>query len=121
MKLKLLLTGLVCMAVMALAQGPSYPYSVVLSWTAPTTGTPPTGYNLYRAPYASSTCGTYVVQNTTALTTTTYTDSSVTPGNQYCYEVTALVGTAESGPDVLASNPVSLPPAPPTGLGEVVK
>lgn len=103
----------------AAAQGPAFPYSVALTWTAPT-GTAPTGYNVYRAPY-STTCGAYAVLNATAITGTTYTDATVTPGAQYCYEVTALEGTAESGPDVLASNPVSLPPAPPTGLSATVK
>jgi hypothetical protein len=106
----------------AAAQGPAFPYSVTLSWT-PSVTTGVTGQNVYRAPYASSACGTYVLLTTTQLgpTITSFTDSSVVPAAQYCYEITALVGTAESGPDVLASNPVSLPPAPPTGLSDQVK
>jgi hypothetical protein len=118
--MKKMISIIVLLAASAAAQGPAYPYSVVLTWIAPT-GNAPTGYNVYRAPYSASACGTYAVLNSTAITTTTYTDTTVTPGAQYCYEVTALQGTAESGPDVLASNPVSLPPPPPTGLGATVK
>jgi fibronectin type 3 domain-containing protein len=102
------------------AQGPPLPYSVALSWTAPSPA-PTTGYNVYRAPYTSGACGTYALLNTAAVTVTTYSDTTVVAGAQYCYEVTALDGTAESGPDVLASNPVSLPPSPPTGLTATVK
>jgi len=105
----------------ALAQGPVYPYSVLLTWSAPTVGAAPTGYNVYRAAYASGACGTYAVLNASAVSTTTYTDTTVVAGSEYCYEVTALNGTAESGPDVLASNPVILPPAPPTGVSATVK
>lgn len=105
----------------AQAQGPAYPYSVLLTWNVPV-GTAPASYNVYRATYASGACGVYAVLNTAAITVTTYTDSSVATGGQYCYEVTAVAANgAESGPDVLPTNPVSLPPAPPTGISATVK
>jgi hypothetical protein len=105
----LLLTG------SALAQGPAYPYSVNLSFTA-STGTV-TGYNMYRAPY-TTVCGTFAKLNTTPFTTTTYVDSNP-PQGQYCYEATALDGSSESGPSNVVSDLV-IPPPPPTGLGETV-
>lgn len=106
---------------LAFAQGPSFPYSVQFTWTASTTAGV-TGQNIYRAPYSGS-CGTYVLLTTTQLpaTATTYTDSTVTPGAQYCYGITALVGTAESGLDLNSNNPVSLPPAPQTNFSSAIK
>ncbi len=102
------------------AQGPPAPYSVVLTWTASATAGV-TSQNVYRAPYTGTACGTYAAIASVTPPVVTYTDTSVTAGAQYCYEITALVGTAESGPDVNANNPVSLPPSPPSGLGSTVK
>jgi len=107
-----------CVTLTASAQGagPAYPYSAVATWTAPASGTAPSGYNLYRAPYTGSACGTYAALNAAPITATTYTDSTVVAGAQYCYAVTALVNGVESGAAVCSSNPISIPPAPPTGL-----
>ncbi len=104
-----------------LSQGPAYPYSVVLKWTA-STSSGVTGQNVYRAPYSASSCGSYTLLTTTALaaTVTTYTDTTTATGQQYCYGVTALVGTAESGLDLAGDNPVSIPPAPQTGCNATV-
>lgn len=96
-------------------QGPAYPYSVNLSFTA-STGTI-TGYNMYRAPYTTA-CGTFAKLNSTPFTATTYTDANPPQGN-YCYAATALDGTNESGFSNIDSN-VVIPPAPPTGLGVTV-
>lgn len=100
----------------AQGSGPPLPYSVVATWVAPTGGAVPTGYNLYRAPYANAACGTYAALNATPITVLTYTDTTVVAGAQYCYAVTSISNGQESGPDVCASNPISIPPAPPTGL-----
>src|SRR5271156_4736113 len=107
--MKRLLSFLLLATSLVAAQGPAFPYSVVLTWTAPETSGV-TGYNMYRAPYTSGTCGPYAVINTAPITAATYTDATVASGAQYCYEVTALVGAAESGPAVNSNNPVSLPP-----------
>lgn len=113
------LLAFLLLSLIAFAQGPSvYPYSVALTWKAPATGVTPTGYNVYRATYVSG-CGVYLILNTTAVSSTSYADFTVAPNNQYCYEVTALNGAAESEPDALA--PVSIPPAPPTGFGAIVE
>jgi len=105
-----------------LSQGPAYPYSVVLNWTA-STSTGVTGQNVYRAPYSASACGTYTLLTSTPLasTSTTYSDTTAAAGQQYCYGVTALVGAAESGLDLASDNPVSIPPAPQTGCNATVK
>jgi len=96
----------------AWAQGPSYPYSVTITFTA-STGTV-TGYNMYRAPY-TTTCGTYAKLNTAPFTGTTYTDSNPAQG-AYCYAATAVDGTAESGLSQPVTN-IQIPPPPPSGLG----
>ncbi|HKM99452.1 MAG TPA: hypothetical protein VJX23_02965 [Candidatus Binataceae bacterium] len=100
-------------ATAAAAQGPAYPYSIALSCTPPTTGTV-TGYNFYRAPYATS-CGTFAKLNASPATGCSYTDTNP-PQGTYCYEATSLDGTAESGPDLMPSQ-VQIPPPPPTNLG----
>jgi Abnormal spindle-like microcephaly-assoc'd, ASPM-SPD-2-Hydin/Protein of unknown function (DUF1573) len=78
-------------------------HSVNLSWTA-STSPDISGYNVYRAPYASS-CGSYSKINPDPITTTVYTDSSVTDGNSYCYASTALNSSdEESGYSNIVSN-----------------
>jgi hypothetical protein len=103
---------------MAASQGPAAPYSVTLNWKPSGTAT---GQNVYRATYASSSgCGPYVVLSNVTGTVATYVDATVVASTSYCYEVTSLNGTVESGPDVNSNNPVVLPPAPPTGLSATV-
>lgn len=107
----------VLLALSALAQGPSYPYSVSLPFTA-STGTI-TGYNMYRVSVASTATSCpasgYSKLNSSPFTATTYTDSNPLQGF-YCYGATALDGSQESGLSNLAG-PVSIPPPPPTNLG----
>ncbi len=76
-------------------------YSVGLSWTA-SSSSGVTGYYIYRARYNSSTstCGSYVELNPSQLnTTTTYTDSDITSGDTYCYQVTAVNSSGEQSTD----------------------
>jgi hypothetical protein len=72
-------------------------HTVSLSWSASTSPNI-SGYNIYRAVYVSS-CGGYSKINGATLDTlTTYTDSAVTNGTNYCYATTAVDSTnAESG------------------------
>jgi len=79
---------------------------VKLSWTAPTAdvnGNPLTGsealtgYNVYRS---TSQAGPFTKLNTSAITTPSYTDSTVVNGVTYWYTITALDPTesAQTGP-----------------------
>jgi hypothetical protein len=116
MKLKICIALALLGGMAAAAQGPAYPYSVALSFTA-STGTV-TGYNMYRAPYASGACGTYAKLNSTPFTATSYTDTTPAQG-AYCYAATAVDGTSESGLSNIDSD-IVIPPPPPTGLGATV-
>jgi hypothetical protein len=71
-------------------------HTVSLSWTASVSPNI-SGYNIYRAIYVSS-CGAYTKINGNTLNVgTTYTDSNVTDGTNYCYATTAVDSTnAES-------------------------
>lgn len=108
-------------SVAAFAQGPPFPYATTLTWT-PSTTTGVTAQNMYRA-LASPTCGVYALLpagNKLAPTVSSFTDTTVVAGLSYCYELTALVGTSESAPDVASGNPYVIPPAPPSGLGATI-
>jgi fibronectin type 3 domain-containing protein len=74
-----------------------------LSWTSPssTGGSPITGYNVYRGTASGA-----EVLLTSGITTTSYTNASLTNGTTYYYKVTA-VNAAGEGP---ASNEVSAIP-----------
>ncbi len=65
------------------------PNSLLISWTMPSSGAPPTGYQLTRngsaVPSGSGCYGT--------ITTTTCTDGSLTASTSYSYTVEAVVGT----------------------------
>jgi fibronectin type 3 domain-containing protein len=67
-----------------------------LSWTA-STSSGVTSYNVYRAVYGTSSCGSYSNIGSTANSITTYTDSVVTDGTTYCYATTAVDPSGESG------------------------
>jgi Protein of unknown function (DUF1573)/Cep192 domain 4 len=84
-------------------------HSVDLSWNA-STSSGVTGYNVYRAVY-TTTCGSYSkINGTTLVTLTTYTDSAVTDGTNYCYATTAVNSTnEESGYSNIVSD-VQIPP-----------
>ena len=81
--------------------------SVGLSWTASTGGA--TGYTIYRN-------GTQIGTSTT----TTYTDSTVSPSTTYQYTVDAYNGagthSAQSSPALSVTTPATAPPSVPTGL-----
>lgn len=64
-------------------------HSVALSWNA-STSTNILGYNVYRAAYNSSSCGSYSKINSVLNTGTLYTDLSVVNGTSYCYASTAV-------------------------------
>jgi HYDIN/CFA65/VesB family protein len=63
--------------------------SVALSWNASTSANI-LGYNVYRAVYNSSSCGSYSKINAVLNTGTLYTDLSVLNGTSYCYASTAV-------------------------------
>jgi Cep192 domain 4/Abnormal spindle-like microcephaly-assoc'd, ASPM-SPD-2-Hydin/HYDIN/CFA65/VesB-like, Ig-like domain len=78
-------------------------HSVALSWNASTSQNI-SGYNVYRAPYATS-CGSYAKINNQLDSGLTYTDSAVTNGSSYCYATTAVdMSNAESGYSNIVSN-----------------
>ena len=81
--------------------------SVGLSWTASSGGA--TGYTIYRN-------GTQIGTSTT----TTYTDSTVSPSTTYQYTVDAYNGagthSAQSSPALSVTTPAAGPPSVPTGL-----
>ncbi len=63
-------------------------HSVNLSWSASTSSNI-SGYNIYRAPYASA-CGSFSKINSLLNTGTLFTDSVVVDGATYCYATTAV-------------------------------
>ncbi len=66
--------------------GPAY--EVILNWDAPTTSADPVaGYNVYRSISGAS---LYSQLNTSAITTTTYTDTAVQDGQNYDYIVESV-------------------------------
>ena len=78
-------------------------HSGTLNWVAPTTcvdgsACTPTGYNVYRASVACPLTGlpTGATKIASAITTTTYTDTTITAPGSYCYYVTALNSAGES-------------------------
>jgi hypothetical protein len=75
---------------------------VSLAWNASTGAA---SYNLYR----SVNGGAYSQLNTSPITMTSYTDSSLTNGTPYCYEATAVNSFGESA----KSSPVCATPQPP--------
>lgn len=73
------------------------PSRVVLDWTAPTSdgGEAVTGYQIFRGTSSGGESGTPIA---TGVTGTTYTDTDVTAGITYYYEVEALNGAGQSPP-----------------------
>lgn len=61
------------------------PHNVVLTWTA--SSSPVAGYNVYRGTQSG---GPYTKLNSSLVSGTTFTDSSVVSGNTYYYVVTAV-------------------------------
>lgn len=83
--------------------------SAYLSWVASASAAsnPSLTYNVYRAAPCS---GTFVKINAAPVGATTYLDGAPAPGS-YCYEVTAVLNGAESGPSNIA--PATILPIPP--------
>jgi Abnormal spindle-like microcephaly-assoc'd, ASPM-SPD-2-Hydin len=78
-------------------------HSINLSWSASTSSNV-SGYNIYRAAYASA-CGSFSKINSLVNTGTLYTDSAVVDGATYCYATTAVNTTnQESGDSNVVSN-----------------
>jgi Abnormal spindle-like microcephaly-assoc'd, ASPM-SPD-2-Hydin len=78
-------------------------HSVNLSWSASTSSNV-SGYNIYRAPYASA-CGSFSKINSLLNTGTLYTDSAVVDGATYCYTTTAVnTSNGESGDSNVVSH-----------------
>lgn len=78
-------------------------YSINLSWSASASSNV-TGYNIYRAAYASA-CGSFSKINSLLNTGTLYTDSAVVDGAKYCYATTAVnTSNEESGYSNVVSN-----------------
>ena len=84
-------------------------HTVTLTWTA-SSSTGVSGYNVYRAIFASS-CGAYrKINGATLVSAMTYTDSAVTDGANYCYATTAVDSSnQESGYSNVVSD-VQIPP-----------
>src|SRR5712664_2617661 len=79
---------------------------VSLAWNASSGAA---SYNLYR----SVNGGAYTLLNTNPITTTSYTDSSLTNGTPYCYEATAVNSSGESAKSSPACATPQPPPPPP--------
>jgi hypothetical protein len=78
-------------------------HSVNLSWSASTSSNI-SGYNIYRAAYASA-CGSFSKVNSLLNTGTLYTDPAVVDGATYCYATTAVnTSNEESGYSNVVSN-----------------
>ena len=82
-----------------------------LAWTSP--GGTVTGYYVYRGTSTGGESGTAL--NTTALTTTSYSDTTAVAGTTYYYKVEAANGTG-NGANSNEASALTVPAAP-TGLG----
>jgi hypothetical protein len=82
-------------------------HSVNLSWSASTSSNV-SGYNIYRAPYASA-CGSFSKINSLLNTGTLYTDSAVVDGATYCYATTAVNTSNEESGDSNVVSHVQVP------------
>lgn len=83
---------------------PAPTHSVNLSWNA-STSSGISGYNVYRAVFANSTCGSFSKINAVLDTGTLYTDSNVVDGTSYCYATTAVnTSNQESAYSNITSN-----------------
>jgi len=79
-------------------------HTVNLSWSASTSSNI-SGYNVYRALYVNSLCGSFSKINSSLNTGTLYTDSGVINSTSYCYATTAVDSTnEESGYSNIVSN-----------------
>ena len=65
----------------------------ILEWNAPTEGSTPDGYVLDRSTDHGQNWSRLTTQKVTGLT---YTDSTLTQGQEYCYRAKSTLGTQES-------------------------
>lgn len=92
-------------------------HSVLLAWTASTT--PGVTYNVFRSGTTGA-CGS--VKIAVGITGLNFTDSNVTSGATYFYNVDAQNSVGdESACAVEAQVQIPVPPAPPTGFGAKVQ
>jgi len=80
-------------------------HSVNLSWDA-SSSTDVVSYNIYRASFTSA-CGAYAKVGSSA--STTYIDASVTNGQAYCYEATAVDSSGDESKDSIPIQDVAIP------------
>ncbi|HEY2823073.1 MAG TPA: hypothetical protein VGJ06_18655 [Candidatus Acidoferrum sp.] len=103
-----------CLAPLFFAPPARAQHSASLSWTASSDAAANSalGYNVYRLAGACPASGTagFTKLNSTPVTTTTYSDTTIGPGS-FCYYVTATLNGAESVPSNTAPA-VILPGAP---------
>ncbi len=91
-------------------------HSVTLTW-ADTLNPSGTTYNVYRAPTACAGTPSFT-RIASGLNLKTYTDLTVVPGS-YCFQVSAVSSSIESGPSNAAT--AAVPASPPTNLTVVVQ
>ena|ERR1700690_4308242 len=113
--------------VVLLLSASAFAHSVTLKWQAPVTGPAPDHYKVYR----SLTSGSgYVLMGSVPATSLSFVNGSnpngtpLVEGQQYCYVVTSLSGTAESvnSNEVCVTVPVTTTTVqPPTNLTGVVQ
>lgn len=113
MRNRLVVFGFLALALVFAAPAKAQ-HSASLTWTASTdaAANPTLGYNVYRLAGACPASGTagFTKLNSVSVTTTSFTDSTISLGNA-CYYVTATLNGAESVPSNTASA-VILPGAP---------
>ena len=115
-------------AVSASAQAsctPGVNHCANLSWTAPSTGPAPTGYNVYRS-NTSGGCATVTASTCSkvgSVGVTSFNDGPLSPSTTYFWVVTSLANGQESGPSnqVTATTQPDPPPSAPSGLTVVAK
>jgi hypothetical protein len=114
---------LLCIASFAAVPARGQSHNAALSWTLSTDDTSAacsaTGatcsQTVYRAPGACSASSVFVSLGSPAATATTFTDTTITPG-QWCYAVAFVENGNQSVKDTVT---VTLQPAPPSGLAVV--
>jgi outer membrane protein assembly factor BamB len=83
---------------------------VSLAWSAPSTGTPPVTYNVYRGTAPGKEAASPIA---TGLTGTGYVSTGLANGTTYYFEITATNGAGTSGFSTeVSATPVTVPGAP---------